>query len=75
MQIIYDSIAKAFKTLTSPEFASLIKILRYYLRSTLGSIYLIKLSEQKMLELEEKLSKQAKNAQMESANQMDGIEK
>jgi len=73
MQVIYDSITKAFKTLTSPEFTNLIKILRYYLRSTLGSIYLIKLSEQKMLELEEKLDKQSKSTLIESIGQMEGI--
>lgn len=73
MQVIYDSIAKAHKTLSSHDFAALIKILRYYLRSTLGSIYLIKLSEQKMLELEEKLNKISKNA--ESVTQIEGIEK
>ena len=70
MQVIYDSITKAHKTLSSHDFATLIKILRYYLRSTLGSIYLIKLSEQKMLELEEKLNKISKNAAIESINQM-----
>jgi hypothetical protein len=70
MQIIYDSITKAYKILSSPEFTTLIKILRYYLRSTLGSIYLIKISEQKMLELEEKLTKQTKNAVKESVTQM-----
>jgi U3 small nucleolar ribonucleoprotein component len=44
MQIIYDAIAKARKTLNHNEFTNLIKALKYYLRSTLSSIYLIKIS-------------------------------
>jgi hypothetical protein len=49
MQIIFDAIAKAHKTLNHDQFANFIKTMKYYLRSTLGSIYLIKISEQKML--------------------------
>jgi hypothetical protein len=64
MQIIYDAITKAHKSLNHDEFARFIKTLKYYLRSTLGTIYLIKISEQKMLEIEEKLNKQARQQVM-----------
>ena len=54
MQTIYEAIAKAHQSLQSHELASLLKTLKYFLRSALHSIYLIKLSEQKLLETEEK---------------------
>lgn len=55
MQLIGEALAKAKSTLPDPQFAAVLKTLRYYLRSTLTSIYLIKLSERKMMEVEEKL--------------------
>lgn len=44
MQTLYDIISKARKTIQSHELASLLRTLKYFLRSTLNSIYLIKLS-------------------------------
>jgi hypothetical protein len=55
MQLIGEALTKAKNTLPDPQFAAVLKTLRYYLRSTLTSIYLIKLSERKMMEVEEKL--------------------
>lgn len=57
MQFITEALVKAYKTLTTQEFNGLAKIIKFYLRSTLGSIYLIKISEHKMMEVEEKLAK------------------
>lgn len=59
MQTIYEAISKAHKSLQQHELTSLIKTLKYFLRSALNSIYLIKISEQKMLEVEEKQNKGA----------------
>lgn len=57
MLFINEALGKARKTLNDQEFTSLTKIIKFYLRSTLGSIYLIKISEHKMLEAEEKIVK------------------
>ena len=57
MQFITEALTKARKTLGESEFTNLNKIIKFYLRSTLSSIYLIKISEHKMLEVEEKLNK------------------
>jgi len=57
MHFIIEALTKAKKALGESEFANLNKIIKFYLRSTLSSIYLIKISEHKMLEVEEKLNK------------------
>lgn len=57
MLLINEALSKAKKTCTDSDFNALIRTLKYYLRSTLSSIYLIKLSERKMMEFEEKITK------------------
>ena len=49
---------KAKKRLYDGNVSELIKLIKYYLRSTLSSIYLIKLSERRMLEFEENIIKE-----------------
>lgn len=57
MQTIYEALSKARKSLQQHELGSLLKTLKYFLRPALNSIYLIKISEQKMLEVAEKQHK------------------
>ena len=51
MLFITEALTKAQKTLTQSDYGNLVKVVKFYLRSTLSSIYLIKLSEHKMLEV------------------------
>ena len=57
MQFITDALLKAKTGLTNQEYLNLTKSVKFYLRSTLSSIYLIKISEHKMMEVEEKVNK------------------
>jgi hypothetical protein len=50
MELINEALIKAKKTLTDGEFSNVIKMVKYYLRSVLSSIYLIKISERRMME-------------------------
>ena len=50
MELIIQSLNKARQSLTEEELLNLNRTIKLYLRSTLSSIYLIKISEHKMLE-------------------------
>ncbi len=46
---------KARKSVTELEYPKIVARIKNYLRSALSSIYLIKMSDKKMIEIEEKL--------------------
>ncbi len=50
-----EAVKKAKKSLREQEFTEAIKMIKHYLRSVLGSIYLIKMSERRIIELAESI--------------------
>lgn len=55
MTILSEAVKKAKKTLSLSQFNETIKMIKYFLRNTLGSIYLIKMSERRIIEVAENL--------------------
>jgi hypothetical protein len=55
MLILCEAVKKAKKSLREQEFTEAIKMIKHYLRSVLGSIYLIKMSERRIIELAESI--------------------
>ncbi len=53
MLILCEAVKKAKKTLRESMFNEAIKMIKYFLRSALGSIYLIKMSERRIMEVAE----------------------
>ena len=55
MTLIQSALKKAKQSLPGAAFDQVLKMVKYYLRSALGSIYLIKISERRVMEFEEKI--------------------